>query len=63
MTHVAKGKPREQPFCVSPHPNRTKRNSWWNPLSDSYWVKKKKALKGDKVTKVPGLPVAGPESE
>ena len=29
--------PHNQPFCVGARPNKTKKRSWWNASSDSYW--------------------------
>ena len=29
--------PHNQPFNVGPRQNKTKKNSWWNIHSSSYW--------------------------
>ena len=56
--------PAAQVFNVSPRRNTTKKNSWWNPMSGTYWVKKRKSIKtvsGVAEDHVPGLPVNGEE--
>lgn len=41
--------PHNQPFCVGARPNKTKKRSWWNASSDSYWRNANK--KKDRKTK------------
>ena len=39
---VHPGNPAAQPFNGKGRPNQTKKHSWWNPKSDSFWRNKKK---------------------
>lgn len=38
-----KGVPSQQPFNITGRPNQSKKNSWWNKNSSSYFARKKKA--------------------
>lgn len=39
---VHPGNPAAQPFQGTGRPNKTKKNSWWHPKSDSFWRNKAK---------------------
>jgi hypothetical protein len=39
---VHPGNPAAQPFQGRGTPNKTKKNSWWNPNSASFWRNKSK---------------------
>ncbi len=40
--------PHNQPFNVSARPNKSKKRSWWNLHSDTYWRNARKAKKDKK---------------
>lgn len=62
MSKKVRGYPHKQPFCVTPHPNKYKKNSWWSPASATYWVLKKAATKKD-IKEVVGVPILDPVME
>lgn len=43
MTHP--NAPHNQPFNVGARPCKSKKNSWWQPLSSNYWRNAKRKTK------------------